>query len=354
MGQAFGLAGLSGVEEKFTDSPCARGVLFFVEGETLFETTVLNLTRLEEQVSSASGTSDAPAWEMDNPFEDGRTIPLGPLDYLTWQNRRILLIPAYSLQGLEVREATLAPGLRLDSKVLNPMKSFRRDEKRGWLPRRFSEDRALWRDSVALFRLGIPDQRPPQVFDWLAELAAEGFLDPGITRSALALGMANDQAKVDFIRAEKIPVPLAYLRNNALVESLAEALQMAEAASRQLWGAARTMATILLSFHAGTEGARQPLREDLDSAMGPWSIERRFWSHLETPFHSLIEELPRSREIALDDWRRVLVRHAWEAFDAAAEGVGSSPRALKAVVRGRDQLAAGLANALPVQALATG
>jgi CRISPR system Cascade subunit CasA len=347
--QAFGLAML-GPGENFVDGPCARGVIFFVSGRTLFETLMLNLIRCADDDPLPEQAGDRPSWEMDDPFLPARTIPLGYLDYLTWYNRRIMLIPEDLPAGPAVRKITMGPGLRLDQGVLDPMKSYRQDVSRGWRPLRFSEHRALWRDSVALLRLGVPDNRPPRAFDWLAELVAEELVDQEHTVLTLAVGMANDQAKVDFIRSERLPVPLAYLRNRMLVDRLGDALQMAEAVSRQLWGAARRMATLLLSVDAGDEGARQPLREDLDRTMAPWGVERSFWSRLEVPFRGMVEALPSGPEEALERWHRGLVREAWRAFDHAAELIAASPRSLKATVRARDQLAAGLAKALPAQA----
>ncbi len=46
--QTFHIAGLSGLEEKFTDAPWTRGVCFLVQGETLFQTLALNLIRYPE------------------------------------------------------------------------------------------------------------------------------------------------------------------------------------------------------------------------------------------------------------------------------------------------------------------
>ena len=164
--QNFGLAGLSGLPQKFTDSPCARGVLFLVQGETLFETLALNLLRYPDEGVMPSNQDDRPAWEMDDPFTPDRSVPLGYLDYLTWQGRRILLLPEDTRDGVAVRQMTLAPALRLSSEVQDPMKHYRKDEKRGFLVLRFSEHRALWRDSAALYRLNATDARPPRPFHW--------------------------------------------------------------------------------------------------------------------------------------------------------------------------------------------
>lgn len=342
VGQMFGLAGLSGLEQKFTDGPCARGIIFLVQGDTLFETLLLNLLRYDNDHPLPRRPDDLPAWEMSDPFQDNRSTPRGYLDYLTWQNRRILLLPEMTDDGIVVRQMTLAPGLRLGEGIPDPMKPYRRDEKRGLLPLRFNEDRALWRDSATLLQLDAPECYAPRAFAWLAELVGEGYLPRG-TRRTLALGMANDQAKVEFYRTEHLPLPLAYLRDQQLVNSLRDdVLGVAENVARQLWGAARTMATFVLAPQADSEAARQPDPRDLDRVMGPWGVERRYWSRLEVPFRLVLEGLPGDREGTLTTWQQTLRRLAWDVFNSVAEDVETDARALKAVVNGRDQLAAGL------------
>lgn len=348
--QTFGLAGLSGLPQKFTDGPCARGVIFLVQGESLFETLALNLLPYPDDAILPTRPDDCPAWEMDDPFKPERAQPRGYLDYLTWQNRRILLIPEETPQGTVVREMTMAPGLRLDATVLDPMKHYTKDPKRGPLPLRFDENRALWRDSAALFRLRVEGHRPPRALYWLAELVWKGHLPIARSRRTMALGMSNSQAKVEFYRGEQLPLPLEYLQDERLVDALEMALKMAEDVSRQLWGATRQLAIFLLAPEADQPEARQPSPGDLNQVMEPWNVERRYWSQLEIPFRSTVEALPKGCDDALAGWRQTLRRAAWEAFEGAVQNLGTSPRALKAEIRARDQLAVGLARVLPAAA----
>lgn len=345
--QSFGLAGLSGLPQKFTDAPCAGGIVFLVQGETLFETLMLNLLPYPDNTVFLHSSADRPVWEMDDPFTPDRAYPHGYLDYLTWQNRRILLLPETTNNGVLVRRMTEAPALRLDADVLNPMAHYRRDEKRGLLPLAFTERHALWRDSATLFRLNNPGFRPPRTFRWLAELVYEGILNESQTHRYLALGMSKKQAKVNFYRSEHMPLPLAYLKEQALVDALETALHMAESTARQLWGATRTLATFILSPEADAEGARQPVRKDLDSLTRQWAVERRYWSRLELPFRRTMEALPQNPDRALAAWRKTLLKTVWRAFDQVTDNLGHDPRTLKAMVRAREQLAAGLGKALP-------
>ena len=86
--QNYGLAGLSGLEQKFTDAPWTRGVIFLVEGDNLFKTLTLNMLRYPDEKVLPYRTGDQPAWENEDPYQPERDIPEGYLDYLTWQNRR--------------------------------------------------------------------------------------------------------------------------------------------------------------------------------------------------------------------------------------------------------------------------
>lgn len=339
---SFGLAGLSGLPAKFTDAPCARGALFLAEGDSLFETLCLNLARYPRP---EDGPDDRPAWEVDDPSQPRRDRPLGRLDLYTWPNRNILLIPESHGGSAVVREATMAPNLPLDPDVLDPLKCFRVDPRRGHLPLRFTEERALWRD-VTVLLAATESSRPPLAAVWLRGLIGCGYLSRQRRLRFVAMGMANDQAKVNFIRAERLPLPLEYLAEKALVDAIEEALQLAEEVARQLWGAAQTLARVLLSpENGGTEG-REPHREDMASLTGQWAVERHYWSRLELPFRELLVALPGDLTGSRLAWRETLRTTAREALEGVCRSFEQDLRRLKAVVRARDQLAAGLAKVL--------
>jgi CRISPR system Cascade subunit CasA len=325
-------------------------VLFFVQGDNLFQTLLLNWITYDDYSPIPRQTGDAPAWEMDNPYEPKpRTIPKGYLDYLTWQNRRVWFKPEQVGEQVVVREMTMAPGLKMESGVANPLIYYRIDEKRGALPLRFSEARALWRDSSALFRLRHEGHRPPEVFNWLASLESSGYLQPGQRRRILALGMANDQAKTEFFRADRMPLRSEYLQEKAMVDKLDDLLKLADQVARQVWGAASTLASYLVAPEqdSKTENTRKAAGEDVTRLTTSWGIERTYWSQLETPFRTVLTTLPDDPDQAANDWKTILRRAAWSAFDTVGDNLDPSPRALKAVVNAQGQLRAGLAKMLP-------
>jgi CRISPR system Cascade subunit CasA len=346
--QQFGLCGFGMGRHRHADAPCAGGIVFLVQGDSLFETLALNLLRYpDETLPGRAEENDRPVWEMDDPFTPERSVPLGYLDYLTWQNRRILFFPETVGERVVVRDMTEAPALRLKKDILDPMQHYADKGSGGPRGLSFREGRALWRDSAALLQLDAEGFRPPRAFDWLAELVVEGCLAPHQTRRYLALGMSKRQQKVNFYRSERLPLPFQYLREDTLVERLTEALNMAEGVGRQLWGAVRRLATLILSPEADTKSGRKPAREDLDQLMGPWAIERHYWVQLETPFRETMEALPGDPDAALVQWQETLRRAAWSAFDHVADQLRHDPHKLKAVVSAGGQLAAGLGRNLP-------
>ena len=340
--QSFGLAGLSGLRQKFTDGSCARGIVFLVQGNNLFETLALNLVRYKTDAPMPRQPNDCPVWEMDDPFVPDRSIPHGYLDYLTWQNRRVLLLPEDTPDGPVVRQMTMAPALRLDDVVLNPMTHYRRDERRGPMPLAFREGRALWRDSAVLFQLNDEGQQPPQVFQWLSELIERGHLPESAIYRYLALGMSKKQAKVFFFRHERMPLSLTYLVDEALSEKLRDALQAAEGMGIALRRAGWELAQWVVS-PADRKGAH---KDNTQLVFSQLNVERRYWSRLEIKFQSFIRDLPQGSQAALADWVKTLQQTARRAFTEAAEGVSGPIRGLKAVTLARGTLERLMARAL--------
>ncbi|MFN8469231.1 MAG: type I-E CRISPR-associated protein Cse1/CasA [Caldilineaceae bacterium] len=347
--QSAGLSGTSSVDENFTAGPCASGVLFLVQGSNLFETLSLNWLRYKNDDPLPRLGEDKPAWEQDDPFDPAPRLPRGYLDYLTWHNRRVQLIPEVVDGELVVRRVKVVPGLRMDPGIRDPMKHYNVTKEGGYTALRFNEARALWRDSTAILQAGDQGRTVPAVFRWLSVLVDEGYLDAHGERRIVGLGMASDKGKVEFFREDRFPLPLVYLRaaDRQVLDLLTSAIQAAEKAAKVLWGAQRTAARALASPNADTGGTSEPRREDLDQLMAPWGAERRYWSQLDSRFWELLRALPAEREAALGLWIEFLRRAAFSAFDGVAESLGSTPRELKAYVLGSRQLAAGLAQELP-------
>lgn len=364
--QAFGIGGLSGLPEKFTDAPCAKGTLFFAKGANLFETLILNLIRYDEDMPLATpNADDCPAWEMEDPFSPDRSQPRGYLDYLTWQNRRIWLFPEDKDGKVVVRLMSWAPGLALHADGIDPMKHYSVDKQGGMQPLCFTAERALWRDSSVLFELS-DTKRPPHVVSWLAGLAQppHSVLDMTRRYQLMALGMAKSKASLEFLRAEGLPLPPSLLTEADRVSDLSHALQAAEHAAAALRRAAFVLAWLLL-YPTTNDAAfdtlekielkigkgRNPKSDDKDAQhayklYASWGVERYFWSALEPYFHRMIQDLPDQPEQAEQTWRAEVRRAARAAFRQAESYAAGDRRSLRAAAFARQWFNIGLAAAV--------
>jgi CRISPR system Cascade subunit CasA len=153
-----------------------------------------------------------------------------------------------------------------------------------------------------------------------------------------AFGLCTDKAKVNFWRHETLPLPLAYLDQPLLVESLKRVLSLANEVANQAvrkasWAAAASLLT------PGEE--QRPDTDRVRSLVDSLAAERLYWSRLERPFREVLMQLPGDeahQERCIRDWfADSLRRGAVEAYDRTV-GRLDSARDLKAVNRGRDIL----------------
>jgi CRISPR system Cascade subunit CasA len=331
------------------DSPLTRGYTALVQGDNLFETLMLNLIRYNEQRPLPHNGRDLPRWEQESPAHPDRegTPPCGYLDYLTWQSRRIHLLAEGSPPL--VRECQVQQNLRLAVGVLDPFKSYTRDEKSGFVPRGFRPDKAVWRDSHTLFQRSSQVSKRAEVFEWLAridELRQQGAVRAHSQYSFGLYGFAtevNKSASVILWRSERLPLPLAYLRDSALLERLRAALALIESVKDALRKGMQRLARTLL--FPEVEKLNQQQRDDTAALVRSLGAEQSYWSRLETPFRRLLVDLERDRQVDELDFPEVVrygatVWPAWTgrvelaaktSFREATRGLDGSARNLKAV-----------------------
>ena len=351
--QVFGLAGLSGIKQKFTDGPCAGGIIFMVEGNNLKQTLLLNMHAYPDDGFFPQTGTDIPAWEMNDPFDPKRSHPFGYLDYLTWQNRRVLFQPEIMAGQTIVRKMTMGPALRFAPSLLDSMKLYRPDKKLGLVAISFNENRAFWRDSASLFSFHTDSEghfRPPATFAWLRELVDQYYLSRDKTYRCVALGMSKKQAKVNFFREERLPFPLLYLTDKEKVEKLDSATDNAETVAYDLLMALRRTGIYLQVADAESKQWRG-LNRNAKSAINDWvdhtGAVRFYWASLDIPFQEFIICLAKDRAAALVTWQEAVRDSAIAAFNQATQYAGNNGRSFKATVRGRSYLNYRLNELLP-------
>lgn len=336
-------------------APLSRGAVCLVKGENLFQTLLLNLVRYNraDEVPWRFSAGDRPAWEADDPIAPRDREVLGPIDLLTWQSRRVRLLPEEGPDGEpEVRAAVVMKGEQFPDRARLPLqetmlafkKSLRASgDDQPWIVVGFAEERALWRDSLALVQAVGGQRARPKTLSWLDELVSDGVLPPDSTLPLDFYGLSGDQAKVLLWRHERLALPVAYLRDAALVEQLGIALAWAEGAATLLTGGPPTpnpsgdpipRPASLLGALLTRPNSGRAARDVLDQL----ALTRAYWPALDLPFRALLTDLPGDALPAQAAWGRLVYRAALRAFDAATGALAPSPRVLRAVVIARSAL----------------
>lgn len=353
--QAFAVGGGKSETGYTSHAPLVGGAVVLVRGATLFETLWLNLTIYSDRNPIASLETDVPVWER--PAEEAHTQidrPRGYLDYLTWQSRTLRLHVEEGGEGLVVRRVSYAQGRKFDPPAgfYDPMMAYSRSERDGDRAIRFNEYRDLWRDSAALFQFGDTAQfRGPTILHTLKSLV------PSSSRCNLSVfGICTDKAKVNFWRHESLPLPLAYLDEPALVESLKFALKLAEEVA---YDALRKAAWATVANRLTGDTGMNPDKDRVQSLLDSFAPQPIYWSRLERPYRELLVALAdaastEARTALVTGWFDDTLRPtAIDAFDRSVGQIDAG-RDLKATTVGRGLLLRSLSsirtkNKLPVR-----
>lgn len=371
--QNFAVSGLYSdhhVNGSASRAPLLGAAVCLVRGPSLFETLMLNWVRYspsDGQPFPFHG-DDQPAWERDEPTAPVERIPVGYVDLLTWQSRRILLLPATAPDGqVIVDRAVLMKGYQVspsfDRWTAETMLTFRKSAGAStsggepWYPLSLQTDRVVWRDSHSLLQSVSDASERPKTLGWLTNLMLQDFLDERRTVPLDVYGMIThkkNQANIEDWRRETLPLPLAVLNDNALLEAIGQAVTIAESVARLLMpGAVKftdngkpitTGSPVSLLAEAllvGTSG-RSPdrrAREDLANSFG---APLRYWAQLDTPFRHFVVSLPADVTVdaygqrhygraALTEWTYQLEGVVRSVFQQITADLETSARALRAV-----------------------
>ena len=328
-------------------APLNRGAVALAKGQNLFQTLALNLCRYfpeEGDPWDFARNRDMPAWEREYETAREERSPDGYLDLLTWQSRRILLMPEEDDFGnTVVRKVAITEGYRIAGTTLygrETMMAFRQNRRAGtrddpWPAIRFSEERALWRDSIALFHSTDRGAGSPATLRWLSDLAFEGIIPHSRIVPVDVYGMGVWKAKPLFWRHERLPLPVTYLTDPSIADELSAALEIAEAVGRELEAAIWIVARNMMGM-AGERlvGARKDRVSQIAARMG---ADRIYWTRLELPFRTLVVDLPGARDEhgsygddALPEWKRAVGAALWSSFRLATGSLKLSSPNLRA------------------------
>lgn len=317
------------------------GAVVLVRGESLAQTLLLNLvpySPADERPFACTG-EDLPCWEAPREAEAGARDPVGYLDYLTWQSKRVLLSPEESTNGsIRVTGVQIARGRELDTvgildgpheQMMVRLKPAKGDKP--WFALRLDPVRALWRDSMSLFGIAGSATAGTEACRYLAMMCVEA---PSLWGARLCLDVCGiwyeptKAAKVEMWRHERQPLPVAYLSDAALVERLSACLEAAETAGSALRTALWVLAEQLIST-----GDRAPDRKAVRAVYDRLGGDAAYWSQLEPLFSHLALALAGRQgqeERLAAGWLDDVLLIARRSLDGAADRLHADARALRA------------------------
>ncbi|MGL5864766.1 MAG: type I-E CRISPR-associated protein Cse1/CasA [Dermatophilaceae bacterium] len=275
-------------------------------GRTLFDTLSLNMPVY------FSSPEDRPAWRREiGPSWEVRQ-PVGVLDLLTWQSRRIRLLPDELDGQVVIRKVIVAAGDRMEFTPDVELHTLWRESTRpgtaATVPARHQTGRAAWRGLSAMLAASADQDRSgtkngrrwtAASFTQLANFEVE---DAGVDAFIVGVTYGNQSAVIEDVQAEMVPLPLQAVGDDGVQRmALDEAVDQAEKCVSAL----------------------NALDGDLRLASGgdpvPWDRGHRpgevFVATLDASARALLRHVrndPANLEGALLHWERTLSKRVWE------------------------------------------
>ncbi len=268
-------------------------------GRNLWETLVLNCLIIPAGLRPA----DLPQWEQQSQDASwAKRPPLGLLDLLTWQSRRIRLIPSDQDGETVVRSVVVSAGDRLtdiptDLEIHTLWQPS--DVKRTGVaqrPRRHQPGRSAWRGLASILAVGSDSSL---LISQMGRALVSGVLPGGLLPQVVTVGVVygNQSAVVEDVLVDSIPLPLQALLEGsdsfeAVTAMVSRAEKLREAANhlhddiRRAAGAepiswdkgSRAGDILLADIDATTRRFLRGLQRQPDAAdelLEAWSIEVR-------------------------------------------------------------------------------
>jgi CRISPR system Cascade subunit CasA len=285
-------------------------------GRTLFETVWLNMPIVPAGLDPAAR---APRWLCEPTAAWEERHAHGLLDLLTWQCRRIRLLPAETARGVRVNQVVITSGDRMAETPQDEPHTLWRtpaaDEEDGPAvprPYRHTVGKAAWRGLSSLLALERPSEGKgvlaSRLLSQIHDLQAEGYLADDYPLSVEIHGVVygTQSSVVEDTISDSIPLPVAALGTDL---ALRDALLLIASQAERL------------------ERAVNVLDADLRRAAGgdpvPWNKGQRPGDYLihalDAPARRLLEDLrgtggdDERLECALTDWEHTARAAAYQA-----------------------------------------
>jgi CRISPR system Cascade subunit CasA len=333
-----------------------KSAVVLAKGDNLFQTLMLNLVHYSEQDEEPfvfKASRDKPAWELDEPVRPEDRPFDGYLDLLTWQNRRVKLVPERDQTGelIGVTGVVVMRGWQLPGYLRHgreTMVGFIRAQNAPasadpWPPLGFRPDRELWRDSHALLQSVAQKSERPKNLKWLDDLRQLGYLDRAQIQIEVS-GMSSSTAKILFWRHETFPLPIIYLAQDRpdLINALEDVIRLADRVEEALQHAVWRAVVTALKPAKDEQRLGKTERDAVEQMVKSLETKSLFWSRLEEPFRRRLlelagEEVDRSK-VVYRWFTETLQPAATDAYRRTGGEMEYSSRALRAAVSGEETL----------------
>ncbi|HEY9664979.1 MAG TPA: type I-E CRISPR-associated protein Cse1/CasA [Allocoleopsis sp.] len=319
----------TGATDSAATLPMMDAANVLVRGKDLCETLLLNLMEYDGSAKPCVATGDdLPAWERTTQKAKER-IPVGYIDYLTYQWRRVKLFA----QGNQVVRVALHPGDRLPKDLSTSQWECGIayiKTKKGPMTVRLNSTRSLWRDSAVFLQSAEASSRP-RILDWVAILEAE----EGLITSNLHLqifGLNVDNAKPLGWSDQQFAAPVMYLTERPLWQSLSRAIAIAEEHQQ-----------LFRSFRGSPYQALAEALNNSDAAglAATLNGESRYWSTLDRDFQVLLQTLLSDKTVdgngitygktRLPEWTQSVQKAARDAFTESIASIRNYEARAKAL-----------------------
>lgn len=261
--------------------------LIILEGANLAQTLMLNLA-----LSRLSPDDDEPVWES-TPFTSastGCTAALGPAQAMTWQSRRIRLLPT----GDRVHDVLICNGdaMRVRNQHnIETMTAWRRSaaqqKKHGeamvYMPQEHRPDRAVWQGLTALLQAAPiisgsqdgADHLESATMEWVAKMRLMHHLPASALINVHTTGLVygSQSSIIEMNMSDRVALRAEVLQDEDLQARATRAAGLADSAAHLLSRFAEDLSAAEgRNDSAAADAARMNILAYLDSAFRPWVL----------------------------------------------------------------------------------
>lgn len=334
-------------------SPSINGappIYVLIRSKNLFETILLNVCVISPNVELTG--DEPPAWRSDKVVKKEKISQFSLLQGLTWQPRRVRLIPSEGgtctytgeCKDALVREIYFDPGFQASGDWADPQVAYRIDD-RGKIPIRPYEDREVWRDIGPLALLQKDDysgekgkvhfERPAVVQQYVT-LSQIGFIPRGRVIPLEVYCLRTDlKAKLFEWSMEQLPMPSEVSTMKGAGLQVQNAIDSAEIVGRNIKWA------IKKAYPRDGDGNKAALDTIIQSAL------YSYWGKLRLQFKEwFMQELvrqangentdPEAPQKLLDQWKEIVRTQGEECVLRALDSLDANAGQLRRQVEARE------------------